>query len=122
MFNSKLSSLQDRLARVIRKSATETAGPQIILDAMGGEDRIKASTGKNVLPSGLYNGVMIQTPVIFGKGVENVRIALNEDLSCTVTIFAKLKGTSPKVKKVLKNVELKDLVKVFEKETGTILK
>ena len=71
MFNSKLSSLQDRLARVTNKLSADHASGRIILDALGGESRVKASTGRNVLFSNNYNGVMIQTVPVRGKGVEN---------------------------------------------------
>ena len=123
MFNSKLSSLQDRLARVTNKLSADHASGRIILDALGGESRVKASTGRNVLISNNYNGVMIQTVPVRGKGVENVKIVLNDDLvTCDVFFYAPLKTPTPKIKKTMKDVPLDVLEGLFEQQTGVVLK
>lgn len=115
-----ISSLRKRLAKVKMASFNENA--QIILDALGGVDKIKASTGKNILSRNNGNGVIIQTPVIWGKGVENVFIDLNEMGLFDLKFYNPIKGTTPKVKKIVQNVSSDQIVSVFEKQTGIIIR
>jgi hypothetical protein len=119
MFNRKLSSLQTRLAKLKFAGMSESA--QVILDTLGGEASILAATGMSILPTQNGKGVMIQTPLIFGKGVDNVRIELNDDGLFDLKFYNPLKGTTPKIKKMYLGVDGQEMAKIFEKQTGTKL-
>ena len=118
MFTSKIASLSNRLAKLesrlsvkissdIQEEIIAILGGRANMASLIGDARIQSSTGNK--------GIIFAIPYVRGQGVTHIKIVLNDMGNYDVTFFAPMTGTTPKIKKAVKDVPSSLLLNTIER-------
>jgi hypothetical protein len=87
-----------------------------IIAILGGRQNMASLIGDaRVLPSSGDKGIIFAIPYVRGQGVTHIKIVANDMGNYDVTFFAPMTGTTPKVKKALKDVSEDSLLSVIKR-------
>jgi hypothetical protein len=110
-------AIQTILAQLDGRTANAMSDTQEdIIAILGGRQNMKSLIGDSrILPSSGDKGIIFAIPYVFGQGVTHIKIVLNDMGFYDVTFFAPMTGSTPKIKKALKNVSADTLLSVIKR-------